>query len=168
MTRKEIKDSQKGLRTRSRLTKKKKKQDGSKKQSKAHIKPRKSAFKFELPIYYQQSKRKKVLLSLNWFRNVYHYTNNACKKHFHELVEELTKGIRFVGKVRVHYDIYVARKNTDGGNVQAVVEKYMLDGLVNSGAIESDTVDFVVGSSSNYYVDKERPRVEVTIKPVKK
>ena len=166
MTRKEIKDSQKGHRTRSRLTKKKKK-DEPKKKSKTNIKARQKAFKFELPIYWMQTKKKKVLLSLNWYRNSHFTTNNRCKKAYHEMVEDIVKDIRYVGKVRIHYDIYVARKNTDGGNIQSVIEKYVLDGLVKTGTIESDTVEYVVGSSSNYYVDKENPRIEITIKKVK-
>ena len=40
-----------------------------------------------LPIYWQQTKNKKVLVSLNAYRNWHYYTSNKFKHDFHELVK---------------------------------------------------------------------------------
>lgn len=127
--------------------------------------------KIKVPIYYTQTfktkKDKKFLVGLNWFRNAHYLINNTVKKHYHDLViDQILRNYHkqsFEGKIHVHYDVYVKTHNTDGPNVRSVIEKYVLDGLVKAGVIEDDNVKILVADSSCYYIDKEDPRVEITL-----
>lgn len=129
------------------------------------------SIKIKVPIYYTQNfktkKDKKFLVGLNWFRNAHYLVNNQVKKHYHDLViDQILRGyngIKLHGKVSVHYDVFVKTHNTDGPNVRSVIEKYVLDGLVKAGVIEEDNVKILVADSSCYYIDKEDPRVEITV-----
>jgi hypothetical protein len=117
-----------------------------------------------VPIYYQQSKKKRVLMGLNWLRTAHFQVINKAKKHYHELIMcacNQTKPIR--GAVHVHYDIYVGRKGTDGGNIRSVIEKFVLDGLVKAKVLKDDNFEIVVSDSANYYLDRGNPRAEITV-----
>lgn len=119
-----------------------------------------------LPIYYTQDyktkKSKTYLVGLNNYRNWHHRFSNIVKIHYHELVLQAIGDNKFK-KIKLLYRVYVGRKNIDGSNIRSVIEKFFLDGLVESGAIQDDSVEYVVGDSSEYYLDKERPRIEITI-----
>lgn len=120
--------------------------------------------KITLPIYYTQVLKTKpsrtILVGMNWYRNCHHSLSNKVKSHYHDLVKVAVGGIK-LGQINPKYTIYVARKNTDGHNIRAVVEKFFLDGLVECGAIEDDSIDFVKGDSSVYLQDKDNPRIEI-------
>jgi hypothetical protein len=122
--------------------------------------------KIELPIHYtldfKSKKSKKFLVGLNWYRNAHYRLNNVVKQHYHDLVKEKIGSNKFK-KVRIEYNVYVARGGTDGPNVRSVIEKYFLDGLVESGAIKDDSIEYVLGDSSNYYLDRDNPRIEIII-----
>lgn len=119
-----------------------------------------------LPIYhtftFKTKKDKKVLIGLNWYRNVHYITNNNVKKEFHKLVNEQYDGQKF-NKAHIHYKVYVRTRNTDGHNIRSIIEKYVLDGLVHLEAIVDDSLDYVVSSSSEFHLDKDNPRIEVTV-----
>jgi len=119
-----------------------------------------------LPIYYTQDyktkKSKTFLVGLNWYRNAHHRFSNIVKIHYHELVLQAIGDNKFK-KIKLLYRVYVGRKNIDGSNIRSVIEKFFLDGLVESGAIQDDSIEYVVGDSSEYYIDKENPRIEITI-----
>ena len=123
-----------------------------------------------LPIYYEQKfktkKSKTFLVGLNWYRNAHHSISNKVKHDYHELVMKQCVSEEFHGKIKLHYRVYVARKNTDGSNIRSVIEKFLLDGLVEGGHINNDTIEYVVGDTSNYYQDKENPRMEIDIETV--
>ena len=70
-------------------------------------------------------------------------------------------------KVEIKYTVYVGRRNTDGHNIRAVIEKFFLDGLVECGALPDDSIDYVVGDYSEYLIDKLNPRIEILITEVK-
>ena len=121
-------------------------------------------FNFTLPIYWQQTKSKRVLVGLNWYRNAHYFILNKAKKYFHNLVEEACAGQQpFDGKVRVEYKIYLKNKLSDGGNVRSVIEKFALDGLVSAWMIKQDRAVIVSEDGSEYGFDKENPRAEITI-----
>ena len=100
--------------------------------------------KIVLPIHYsfkfKTKKDKRVLVGLNWYRNVHYLGNNKVKSHFHKLVEEQYNGEKF-NCVKVHYKVYVGRQNTDGHNVRSILEKYVLDALVECGALVDDSLN---------------------------
>ena len=115
-----------------------------------------------VPIYYQQSRKKTILVGLNWYRNAHYMVLNNVKKHYYSLMLSV-KG-RIESPIHVHYDIYLKRRGTDGGNVRSVIEKFVLDGLKKSGVIEDDNAEIIVSDSANYYFDKVNPRAEITLR----
>lgn len=127
--------------------------------------------KIILPIYYIQKYKtkpdKEMLVGLNNYRNWHHMISNKIKSHYHELVANQITRERF-DKVRVHYDVYARRNGTDGPNIRSILEKFVLDGLVESGVIEDDKIGILMGDSSDYYIDKDNPRIEITINKVTK
>lgn len=128
-----------------------------------------SSLKITLPIYYEieykTKKNKTVLIGLNWYRNVFFHTNNKVKEHYHNLVKEQLNGESY-NKVKVHYKVYLKRRNTDGHNIRSIVEKYALDGLVENKVIVDDSLDYVIGTTSEFFLDKDNPRMEITIEEI--
>jgi len=116
-----------------------------------------------VPIHWQQTKKKRVMVALNWYRNAHFMVLNNAKKHFNNLVSEQLNNEKFEAEVHVHYKVFVGRVNTDGGNIQSIIEKFVLDSLVKNKVIPDDTFDIVSSSSSEYHLDRKNPRVEITI-----
>ncbi len=116
-----------------------------------------------VPIYYKQSKKKTVLVGLNWYRNVHYAVNNKAKIFYSEIVNDFIDGKPILeGKIHVHYKIFLKRKGSDGGNVRSVIEKYVLDAVKQAKYITDDTADIIVSDSSEYFYDKKYPRAEIT------
>jgi len=67
-------------------------------------------------------------------------------------------------KCKIVYDIYLNNKKRDIDNVAT---KFILDAIVKRGFIKDDNMTHVISETKNAYYDKDRPRVEVTIKEVK-
>lgn len=122
--------------------------------------------KITLPIYYdfvfKTKKPKRILVGLNWYRNAHHRVSNDVKSHYHGLVKMAIGTNRF-NRIKLIYRVYAGRKGTDGSNIRSVLEKFVLDGLVEAGAIPDDNIDYVIGDSSEYYIDKDNPRIEIEI-----
>ena len=66
----------------------------------------------------------------------------------------------------VHYDIYEPDLKRDIGNVFSPIEKYTMDALQDTGTIPNDNQKWYKGFSADFYVDREHPRIEVTIKEI--
>ncbi len=126
-------------------------------------------FKLTLPIYYEQKfvtkKNKNILVGMNWYRNAHFLVTNKVKEHYHGIVKEKMGDVKF-RRILINYHVYVGRRNTDGHNVRSVIEKFFLDGLVEAGVVEDDSIDYVVGDTSAYSLDKENPRIEITINEI--
>lgn len=122
-----------------------------------------------LPIHYTQTfktkKDKTFLVGMNWYRNAHYLITNKVKSDYHKMVYKQLKNLTF-GKIRLKYHVYVSRKNTDGHNIRSVIEKFFLDGLVEGGIIKDDSIDYVIGDSSSYFLDKDNPRIEIFIEEV--
>jgi hypothetical protein len=117
-----------------------------------------------VPIYYKQTKKKTVLLGLNWYRNVHYIVNNNVKKFLRSVVKDDIDGAHiYEGTIHVHYRIYLKRRGSDGGNVRSVIEKYVLDAVKDAGYISEDNADIVVTDSAEYHYDKKFPRAEITL-----
>lgn len=71
--------------------------------------------------------------------------------------------------VKIHYTIFPkSRRRTDLGNVVSVHKKYFEDSLVEFGKIPDDDYTHIIYNSESFGgVDKDNPRVEITIIPVK-
>lgn len=123
--------------------------------------------KLILPIHYnieyKTKKDKKVLVGLNWYRNCHHHLSNKVKQYYHSLVKEQVTANDKFDTIKPHYNVYLWNKLTDWPNVRAIMEKFVLDGLVEAWVIVNDTVDIVLWDSSSYFIDKVNPRIEIEI-----
>lgn len=120
---------------------------------------------FVLPIYWQQTKKKKVLVGMNAYRNWHYFTSNSFKQYFTQLVFDQIDGQkRIEGAYRLQARLYYKNANCDGSNVVALVEKVFLDALISAGIIVGDTVKHHLGTSWEV-VDKDTsdPRCEITL-----
>lgn len=123
--------------------------------------------KLILPIHYEikykTKPNKRILVWLNWYRNCHHHLSNKVKQLYHELVKDQVTDDDRYEFITPHYDVYLWNKLTDGPNVRSIIEKFVLDWLVEAWVITRDTSDVVIWDSSRYYIDKDNPRVEITI-----
>ena len=129
--------------------------------------------KITLPIYYTMRKRNKktklmedkdFLVGLNLYRNLHFQVSNKMKEHYHELIKKQINWEKFE-KIKPYYKLYIKNKQTDWWNVIAIMEKFLLDWLVENWVIKNDTYDIVVWHWwSDYFLDKENPRCEIEIK----
>lgn len=121
----------------------------------------------DLPSYLYLTKKKKVSLNLNWYRNAHFRDLDAAKKLFEQLVREpvLQLGIPRQDKIHLHYVLYgPSNQRRDLMNVIAIVDKFFSDVLPKTGVIEDDHAKIIVSTSSAYGgVDPQNPRVSVTI-----
>ena len=126
----------------------------------------KKTLNITLPIYYIQEYKtkddKNLLIGLNNYRNWHHVVSNKIKHWYQELVIPLVAGFT-VNQFSVHYKIYAARNGTDGPNIRSVVEKFFLDGFIEAGGAPDDCITYLVSDSSEYFIDKENPRVEILV-----
>lgn len=65
--------------------------------------------------------------------------------------------------VRVAYQWYLKDRRKDLDNV-SFAKKFINDGLVAAKVLKDDSQKYIAGFSDEFFIDKENPRVEVTIK----
>lgn len=122
------------------------------------------SYHFTLPLY---GVTKKGAIAVNWYRNAHHHESNAAKKKFKLLIQDqLNQFDKIETPIKIKYTYYAARNNSpDLDNFIGTVKKFFQDALVESGLIEDDNINFIVGNSESYGgIDKENPRVEAEIK----
>tara|TARA_R110000803_G_scaffold16197_8_gene44501 strand:- start:13399 stop:13779 length:381 start_codon:yes stop_codon:yes gene_type:complete len=120
--------------------------------------------KVTIPIYFKATKKKTVLLGLNWYRNSHYAVQDKAKKFISSVVEDTIEGEPILeGRIHADFKIYLKRKGTDGGNVRAVAEKFGLDAIKNAGYIIDDNAEIIRSDASEYFYDKEFPRAEITL-----
>lgn len=123
--------------------------------------------KIIIPIYYtieRKTKKNKVfLLWMNRLRNAHFQESNKVKQYIQEIIKKQIHWEKFE-KIKPYYKLYIKNKLTDWWNVIAIMEKFLLDALVENKVIKNDTYDIVVWHWwADYYLDKENPRCEVII-----
>lgn len=126
--------------------------------------------KLVLPIYYEQKfktkKNKIFLVGLNWYRNAHYIINNNVKHWYHDEVKKQINDEKFKS-IQVHYNVYAKRDNIDGPNIRSIIEKFVLDALVIHKVIPDDKIKYLKRDSSDYFIDKDNPRIEIIIKEYK-
>lgn len=120
-----------------------------------------------LPIYYEikykTKKSKTILIWLNWYRNRHFFTSNDVKHHFHKLISEQVKDIKFK-QIKLKYKVYMKTRKSDYMNIRSIIEKFALDWLVENGNIENDTLEYVLWDLwCEVFIDKDNPRCEIEI-----
>lgn len=95
---------------------------------------------------------------------------NAMKQEYQRKVvsalRSQLRGIHIDKPVKIHYDFYEQNKKRDQDNVSSFARKVIQDGLVEGGLLKNDGWKNITGSSELFYVDKDNPRIEVTIREV--
>lgn len=122
-----------------------------------------------LPIYTNTSKKKKVLVSLNWFRNAHYGIKDKVKKQYHEIVFEQLRGAKkpFDKRIGVKYQLWYKRGDCDLMNVVSVLDKFLLDALVQAGMIKDDNVNKYISCHAEVGgKDSENPRLVCIIEEV--
>ena len=64
--------------------------------------------------------------------------------------------------IMISFKWFVKNKRKDPDNV-CFQKKWIMDGLVLAGVIENDTMEFIEGFQDSFEVDKENPRIEITL-----
>ena len=73
------------------------------------------------------------------------------------------RGVHIEKPVIIHYHYYELNRRRDLGNIHAPCQKFVEDALQDCGIIANDNQKCVVGFTAHFDVDKENPRVEVTL-----
>ena len=106
------------------------------------------------------------ILNLNNYRNAHFLVLNRTKINYKTAMANQIQLLPVLYyPITIHYEIFAkTRRKLDIDNVVSVHKKYFQDALVEMGRIEDDDFDWIVGSSESYGgVDKDNPRVEITI-----
>lgn len=74
--------------------------------------------------------------------------------------------VKIPGRVKIHYRYYEASKRRDPSNISAFAIKVIEDALQKCGVISNDGWANIAGYSQDFFVDKDNPRIEVTITEV--
>ena len=119
-----------------------------------------------LPIYWNQSKKKTVLVGMNAYRNWHYLVSAKFKREFGELVDtQVLEHVPLTKPYTLHMKVYYKNPNCDGSNVVALIEKVFLDALISAGVLPNDTVQWHLGTTWEIAgQDKINPRCELTIK----
>jgi len=120
-----------------------------------------------LPLYIKSGKTdksKRRWLTLNNYRNWHYQISNGLKVKFKRDIKHKLD-FKIEGKVKIHYEYYAPdKRKRDLMNVISVIDKFFQDALVERGCIEADDLSIVIEVNSKYIgIDKENPRLEVTI-----
>ena len=111
---------------------------------------------------------KKVIINQNVLKNLHYLSYNSAKIAFTHLMEEQLKGLKIETPVDISYKVFKAsNRRMDKMNVISAQSKFFLDAVTSHGCWEDDNDDHVkLEVLMPTELDKEHPRVEVTIKTV--
>ena len=95
---------------------------------------------------------------------------NAMKQEYQRkvvsAVRSQLRGIHIDKPVKIYYTFYEENRKRDLDNISAFAHKVIQDGLVKGGLLENDGWKNIIGFSDDFFVDKDNPRIEVTIREV--
>jgi len=81
------------------------------------------------------------------------------------VIARALKGHKYTGRVRLDFRWYEPNRKRDLDNI-CFAKKFILDALVSNGVIESDGWRGVEGFTDKFFIDKDRPRIEIDIEEV--
>lgn len=120
----------------------------------------------KVPLRVLVTKVKWFTFNLNYYRNTHYQVTNKAKKLYKEDVTDQIMSLPRFAKIHIEFRLYPKTKRLcDLDNILSIHAKFFLDSLVSCGKLLDDTyinapmIDFRFGE-----IDKENPRVEVTIK----
>jgi hypothetical protein len=125
--------------------------------------------KIEVPLFVTLPRKtkadRKCIINLNEYRNWHYIVSNQIKERYKEMVESKIKGIKFVGRVKLHFVLYQgSNRRVDRANVLSIHEKFFCDALTACGCLTDDNDNFIEETRyTSGQVDKFNPRVEIII-----
>lgn len=81
-------------------------------------------------------------------------------------VKNQLRGIKIDEKINIHYKFYEKNRRRDKDNIAATAMKFVQDALVKAGTIKDDGWNEIEGFTQEFYVDKNNPRIEITLEEV--
>jgi Holliday junction resolvase RusA-like endonuclease len=110
-------------------------------------------------------KDKRVILNLNNYRNWAFHQSSDVKLHYCEMMRPQLEGLIVPTPCHLSFKLYKGSKRQgDRANVLCIQEKFVCDALTHFGCWEDDNDDIIISTTySSGPVDKENPRVELTI-----
>lgn len=118
------------------------------------------------PLRVAQTKTKDFLLNMNVYRNSHFRVLNNMKIKYKAVMHDEIKQLPKFNRITLVYTLFPKTKRLcDVSNVCCIVDKFFSDALVEAGKLEDDNylflnhITYVFGE-----VDKNNPRVEITIK----
>lgn len=79
-------------------------------------------------------------------------------------IKKCLKGVRINKPVEMNYVWIEPNRRRDKDNISSFGRKVIQDALVQCKVLQDDGWRYIVGFSDKFDVDKENPRIEVTIK----
>lgn len=113
---------------------------------------------------------KKVIINQNVVKNLHYQSYNDAKIVFTNLMKDQLEGVEIETPVNITYQVFKgSNRKLDKMNVIAPQSKFFLDAITHYGCWEDDNDDHVKHELLiPTELDKDNPRVEVTIKTIKK
>lgn len=95
------------------------------------------------------------------------HRGNRLKKETEEIItgyimQQLRK-VKIEKPVRIDYSWYEPTKKRDLDNISSFGRKCIQDALVRFGVLHNDGWKQIIGFSDLFYIDKEKPRIEILI-----
>lgn len=120
------------------------------------------------PLRVPQTKSKHFILNLNNYRNTHYQTLNKVKINYKGLMAHQIQQLPEFNRIGLILTLYPAsHRLTDVANVCSIHEKFFADALVELGKLPDDNYIYLPESGYRFgTVDKENPRVEITIHPL--
>lgn len=81
-------------------------------------------------------------------------------------VRKQLPSLNIIKPIRLSYRYYEPNRKRDLDNISAFAHKVIQDALVESQVIKNDGWKNIIGFTDEFFVDKENPRIEVTIEEV--
>lgn len=111
-------------------------------------------FTIVLPLFIEIPRKTKpprrVSLNMNTYRNLHHVVSNQAKVIFKEIVrEKIGDCPKFHQPVVSYHLVKKGKRRTDLMNWVTVIDKFLMDALVEFGIIKDDNTDYI----SNYSAD---------------
>lgn len=95
------------------------------------------------------------------------YMGNKLKQDNEEIViwaiRKQLKDLQIINPVILKYDFYEPNKRRDLDNISSMAHKVIQDALVKTGVLKNDGWNEIISYIDQFYLDKENPRIEVTI-----
>lgn len=126
--------------------------------------------KYEFVIYGRHYKHTRTMPGLNEYLHecaCHPQAGASMKKKYKKIVSDAVRSrlgkIKIYKPVVLHYRFYEPDKRRDKMNIFSFADKVIEDALQEVGVLANDGWKEVLNTTHDFYVDKVRPRIEVTI-----